>query len=67
MTINGYELDECQIQIFNEIVNKCKRENRRDIDSVFKEIIDKRIIFYNNFNQNFNLNITNIQDYLERF
>lgn len=67
MTINGYELDECQIQIFNEIVNKCKSENRRDIDSVFKEIIDKRIIFYNNFNQNFNLNITNIQDYLERF
>ena len=48
-----------------QVVAKAKKENRRDIDNLFREVMDNRMAFYRTFDENFDLNVTNIQHFLE--
>ncbi len=43
MEINGMILDEVQEKLLYDVAIKCKRENRRDYDEVFKEVMNERI------------------------
>ena len=47
MEINGMILDEVQEKLLYDVARKCKRENRRDYDEVFREIMDERIKQHN--------------------
>ena len=47
MEINGIKLDEVQEKLLYDVARKCKRENRRDYDEVFREIMDERIKQHN--------------------
>lgn len=48
-----------------QVIAKAKKENRRDFDNLFREVMNNRMAFYREFNENFELNVTNIQHYLE--
>ena len=47
MIINGMILDEVQEKLLYDVARKCKKENRRDYDEVFREVIDERIKQHN--------------------
>lgn len=65
MTISGYILNDTQVELFNEIVDKCKKENRKDYEEVFRELIQEKIKFYNCFIENLEMNIINIDSYFK--
>ena len=48
-----------------QVIVKAKKENRRDFDNLFREVMNNRMAFYRKFDENFDVNITNIQHYLE--
>lgn len=48
-----------------QVIAKAKKENRRDFENLFREVMNNRNSFYKAFNENFDLNVTNIQHYLE--
>lgn len=47
MEINGMILDEVQEKLLYDVAKKCQKENRRDYDEVFKEVMNERIKQYN--------------------
>ena len=47
MEINGVKLDEVQEKLLYDVARKCKKENRRDYDAVFQEIMNERIKQHN--------------------
>ena len=47
MEINGIKLDDVQEKLLYDVARKCKKENRRDYDEVFKEVMNERIKQYN--------------------
>lgn len=52
-------------EVKKQVIAKAKKENRRDFDNLFREVMNNRMSFYRTFNENFSLNVTNIQHYLE--
>ena len=48
-----------------QVIAKAKKENRRDFDNLFREVMNNRMAFYRTFNENFDLNVANIQHFLE--
>lgn len=52
-------------EVKKQVIAKAKKENRRDFDNLFREVMNNRMSFYRAFNENFSLNVTNIQHYLE--
>ena len=52
-------------EVQTQVIAKAKKENRKDFDNLFGEVMNNRIAFYRTFNENFDLNITNIQHFLE--
>lgn len=47
MEFNGMILDEVQEKLLYDVAMKCKKENRRDYDEVFKEVMNERIKQHN--------------------
>ena len=66
MIINGIELDEVQVKLFQDVVKKCKQENRRDFDNVFSEVMQDRIIKFNLAMENMDIIVANIDNRLKR-
>lgn len=52
-------------EVQTQVIAKAKKENRKDFDNLFREVMNNRIAFYREFSENFDLNVTNIQHYLE--
>lgn len=52
-------------EVQSQVITKAKKENRRDFDNLFREVMNNRMAFYREFNNNFDLNVVNIQHYLE--
>ena len=38
-----------------QVIAKAKKENRRDFDNLFREVMNNRMAFYKTFNENFDL------------
>lgn len=52
-------------EVQSQVISKAKKENRRDFENLFNEVMKERLSFYKKFNENFDLNVTNIQHHLE--
>lgn len=66
MIINGIELDEVQVELLKDVAKKCQRENRRDIDKVFAEVMQDRIRSFNAAMENIDIITANIDNVLQR-
>lgn len=52
-------------EVTEQVLRKAKKENRNDFDKLFREVMNNRLSFYKAFDDNFELNVTNIQGYLK--
>jgi predicted amidophosphoribosyltransferase len=52
-------------EVQKQVMAKAKKENRKDFENLFHEVMKNRLAFYNKFDENFDLNVTNIQHHLE--
>ena len=65
MIINGIELNEVQVKLLKDVAKKCQRENRRDIDKVFAEVMQDRVSSFNLAMDNMDIIVANVDNRLK--